>query len=222
MKVGLVGFQGGGKSALFQLLTGHVSDPSKIQSGQVGEMIVPDARFDRLVELFKPKKTVPAKIQLFDTPGLIKGESKGNAQRLGIIRESAVLIQVIGVYSGANPSEECTTFTDECILSDLQIVANRIERVKKDLAKPKPAPEREQMQAELDALGPLEASLTAGQPIRAMNLTDDQAKAVRAFALLSGKPILALLNSAETKFDQAVIDKLKSAGVTALAAPVGL
>lgn len=222
MKVGLVGFQGGGKSALFQLLTGHVSDPSKIQSGQVGEMIVPDARFDRLVDLFKPKKTVPAKIQLFDTPGLVKGESKTNAQRLGIIRESAVLIQVVGVYSGANPSEECTAFTDECILSDLQIVSNRIERVKKDLAKPKPATEREQMQAELDALGPLEAQLTAGHPIRSLKLTEDQEKAVRAFALLSGKPILALLNSAETKFDQAAIDKLKADGITALAAPVGL
>src|SRR6187200_21884 len=110
MKVGLVGFQGGGKSALFQLLTGHVSDLSKIQSGQVGEMIVPDTRFDRLVELFHPKKVVPAKIQLFDTPGLVKGESKGNAQRLGIIRESAVLIQVIGVYSGADPLDETTSF----------------------------------------------------------------------------------------------------------------
>ena len=96
-------------------------------AGQVGEMIVPDARFDRLVEFFQPKKIVPAKIQLFDTPGLIQGESKSNGQRLGIIRESAVLIQVVGVYSGANPLDETTAFTDECILSDLQIVTNRID-----------------------------------------------------------------------------------------------
>ena len=222
MKVGLVGFQGGGKSSLFQLLTGHASDPAKIQSGQVGEMTVPDGRFDRLVELFHPKKVVPAKIQLFDTPGLVKGESKGNAQRLGIIRESAVLIQVIGVYSGADPLEEVTAFTDEGILADLQIVTNRIERVKKDLAKPRPAPEREAMQAELDALGPLEALLAGGQPLRSIAPTDEQAQAIRAFSLLSGKPILAVLNCAESKFDQGVIDRLKSQGVTALAAPVGL
>jgi hypothetical protein len=222
MKVGLVGFQGGGKSALFQLLTGHVSDSSKVQTGQVGEMVVPDARFDRLVELFRPKKVVPAKIQLFDTPGLVKGESKGNAQRLGIIRESAALIQVIGVYSGADPLDETTAFTDECILADLQIVANRIERVKKDLAKPRPAPEREQMQAELDALGPLEALLTSGKPLRSITPTDEQTKAIRAFSLLSGKPILVVLNSAESKFDPAVIDRLKSQGFAAMAAPVGL
>lgn len=222
MKVGLVGFQGSGKSALFQLLTGHVSDPSKIQSGQIGEMIVPDKRFDRLVELFHPKKVVPAKIQLFDTPGLVAGESKGNAQRLGIIRESAVLIQVIGVYSGADPVQENTAFTDECILADLQIVTNRIDRVKKDFAKPKPATEKELMQAELDALGPLEAALTAGQPIRSLTLSEDQLKAVRAFSLLSGKPQLAVLNTAESRFDQTLIDKLSAAGVAGLAAPVGL
>lgn len=222
MKVGLVGFQGGGKSALFQLLTGHASDPSKIQQGQIGEMIVPDGRFDRLVAFFHPKKTVPARIQLFDTPGLIRGESKGNAQRLGIIRESAVLIQVVGVYTGADPAEEATAFTDECILADLQIVSNRSDRVKKDLAKPKPAVERELMQAELDALVPLEAALASGKPIRALTLTEDQAKAVRAFSLLSGKPILLVLNSAESKFDPVVIDRLASQGITALAAPVGL
>ncbi len=222
MKVGLVGFQGGGKSALFQLLTGHASDPSKIQAGQVGEMVVPDSRFDRLVKLYRPKKTVPAKIQLFDTPGLIKGESKGNAQRLGIIRESAVLIQVIGVYSGADPLAETTAFTDECILADLQIVANRSERVKKDLAKPKPAVEREQMQAELEALAPLEAALAAGQPIRALTLTEDQGKAVRAFSLLSGKPMLLVLNSADSHYDPAVIEKLDGQGFKSLAAPVGL
>lgn len=222
MKVGLVGFQGGGKSALFQLLTGHVSDPSKIQQGQVGEMIVPDSRFDRLVELFHPKKTVPAKIQLFDTPGLIQGESKGNGQRLGIIRESAVLIEVIGVYSGANPVDEFTAFTDECILADLQIVTNRLERLKKDLSRPKPQTEREQIQAEIDALTPLEASLTAGQPIRSLTLTEDQQKAVRAFSLLSGKPLLLVLNTAESKYDAAVIAKFQEQGITALAAPVGL
>lgn len=222
MKVGLVGFQGSGKSSLFQLLTGHASDPAKIQSGQVGEMVVPDARFDRLVKLFNPKKIVPAKIQLFDTPGLVKGESKGNAQRLGIIRESAVLIQVIGVYSGANPTEETTAFTDECILADLQIVTNRLDKVKKDLAKPKPAVEKEQIQAEVDALTPLEASLAAGQPIRSMTLTADQEKAVRAFSLLSGKPLLVVLNSADSKPDPAMTAALLAQGFASLAAPVGL
>jgi ribosome-binding ATPase YchF (GTP1/OBG family) len=89
MKIGLVGYQGSGKSTLFELLTGHKPDISKSHLGQVGITTVPDERFDRLVAHHKPKKISPAKIDLFDTPGLMKGDNAQNAQRLGIIRESS-------------------------------------------------------------------------------------------------------------------------------------
>src|SRR5579871_2165735 len=103
MKIGLVGYQGGGKSSVFELLTGIKPDPAKSHTGQVGMAVHPDALFDRLVELFSPKKITPAKIELFDTPGLNKTEHEGNAQRMGVLRESVALVQVIGVYGGADP-----------------------------------------------------------------------------------------------------------------------
>ena len=56
MKIGLVGYQGGGKSTLSELLTGHKHDVSKAHLGQVGITTVPDERFDRLVKFHKPKK----------------------------------------------------------------------------------------------------------------------------------------------------------------------
>ena len=102
MKAGLVGYQGGGKSALFELLTGLKPDPSKTHSGQVGVASVPDERFDRLVDLYQPKKIVPTKIELFDTPGLSRDEKSGNGQRLSIIREASVLVQVIGQFAGCD------------------------------------------------------------------------------------------------------------------------
>lgn len=222
MKIGLVGFQGGGKSALFQLLTGQHPDPAKVHTGQVGELTVPDPRFDRLVALFQPRKQVPAKIQLFDTPGLARGDQKVNAQRLGVMRESHALIHVIGVFSGADPVDEVQAFTEECILSDLGIVTNRIERLKKDLTKPRPAPEKEQLQTELDALLPLEATLSTGQPVRTLTLTAEQLKATRAFSLLSGKTILVILNTAESKFDPAMVEQVTRLGFKTIAAPVGL
>ena len=64
MKIGLVGYQGSGKSTVFELLTGQQPDLAKVQSGQSGIAVVPDARFDRLVEHHQPKKIVPSKIEL--------------------------------------------------------------------------------------------------------------------------------------------------------------
>jgi ribosome-binding ATPase len=222
MKIGLVGFQGSGKSAVFQLLTGQQPDPSKVHSGQVGELTVPDDRFDRLVALFKPKKQVPTRIQLFDTPGLTPGDAKANAQRLGVMRESHALIHVIGAFSGANPLDDVQAFTDECIVSDLQIVSNRLEKVRKDIVKPRPAPEKELLQLELAALEPLSEALSDGRPAREVKLTDDQQRAIKSFSLLSGKTVLALINTADSKPDTASIEKLSAMGFTAVSAPVGL
>src|ERR1700685_694028 len=102
MKLGLVGYQGSGKSTLFDLLTGVKPDVAKAHLGQLGTAVVPDARFDRLVSLCKPKKVSPARIELFDTPGLDRKEHEANAQRLGVIRESNALVLVVGRFSGAD------------------------------------------------------------------------------------------------------------------------
>ena len=107
MKLGLVGYQGSGKSALFELLTGVKPDPAKAHLGQLGTAVVHDTRFDSLVALFKPKKISPARIELFDTPGLDRKDQEVNAQQLGVIRESAALVQVVGCFGGADPQRGC-------------------------------------------------------------------------------------------------------------------
>ncbi|HEX4070461.1 MAG TPA: GTPase, partial [Planctomycetaceae bacterium] len=150
MKLGLVGYQGSGKSTLFELLTSVKPDPAKAHLGQLGTAVVPDARFDRLVALFKPKKTSPARIELFDTPGLDRKAQEVNAQRLGVIRESNALVLVVGCFAGADPVADVRSFQDDIILADLQVVTNRMSRLQKDVAKPRP--DREQLQAESAAL----------------------------------------------------------------------
>ena len=60
MRAGLVGFAGGGKSTLFQLLTGATPDPGKVHSGQVGIAELNDPRLDFLAELHSPKKVTRA------------------------------------------------------------------------------------------------------------------------------------------------------------------
>src|SRR5579872_2674585 len=138
MKLGLVGYQGSGKSTLFELLTGVKPDPGKAHLGQLGTATVPDPRFDRLVALFKPKKVSPTRIELFDTPGLDRKDHEANAQRLGVIRESAALVHIVGCFAGADAVADVRNFQDDIILADLQVVTNRISRLHKDILKPRP------------------------------------------------------------------------------------
>ena len=222
MKIGLVGYQGGGKSTLFELLTGHKPDLAKAHLGQVGITTVPDERYDRLVKFHKPKKESPAKIDLFDTPGLSQGDHSHNAQRLGVIRESSALVQVIGVFNSGDPLAEARAFEDDIVLADLQVVSNRIDRLKKDLTKPHPGAEKDELIAEQAALEAVAALLNEGKSLRGRQFTDVQEKVTKSFSLLTRKPKMVVLNAADSAFDAQPLADLKAMGITAIAGPVGL
>jgi ribosome-binding ATPase YchF (GTP1/OBG family) len=220
MRIGIVGYQGTGKSTVFQLLTGVKPDPAKHHTGQIGIAFVPDERFDRLVAMYKPKKESPAKIELFDTPGLLRGEQTGNAQRLGVIREATALAQVVGAFLGGDPVAEVQEFITDMVLADLQVVSGRIERLKKEITKP--IPNRAEIQAELDGLLPIEARLSDGQTLHDMEFNEALETATRSYSLLSRKRHLVLLNTTDSNVDQAVVAKIEALGSPVVAGPFGL
>lgn len=220
MKAGLVGYQGGGKSTVFELLTGEKADAAKAHTGQLGVATLPDPRFERLVELYQPKKATPARIELLDTPGLSRTEQQGNAQKLGIIREAAALVHVIGWFAGADPLAEVASFEEDLVLADLQVVSNRISRLEKDVTKPRP--DRDDLKVQLDALRPIEARLADGESLVDMELDETQMNACRSFALLTRKKRLVLLNTADAEFDTSIVGELQRRAHRVVAAPVGL
>jgi len=220
MRIGLVGYQGSGKSTLFELLTGVKPDISKAHQGQVGVMTVEDDRFRRLVAMHKPKKESPARVELFDTPGLSLTEQDLNPQRLGVIRDSGALVHVVGSFNGANAVSEVRRFEEDMVLADMQVVNNRMDRLKKDLGKNRP--DREQLQKEYDCLVPVQAALNDGQSLEEMEFSDEQEQFTRSFSLLTRKKRLVVCNSAESDFDQAILNQIEASGVRAIAAPVGL
>lgn len=220
MKIGLVGYQGGGKSVIFELLTGNKPDIAKAHGGQLAEAVVPDERYDRLVAFHKPKKEVPAKIQVLDTPGLSKDQHDANAQKLGIIREGQVLVHVVGMFAGADPIAEARAFADDLVLADLQVVNNRVQRLKKDVTKPRP--DREELHKELAALEPVVDCLDNGRPVRELELDEYQEKVSRSFSLLTMKRQLLVLNTADSAVDEGVVKKLEADGHSVVAAPFGL
>jgi GTP-binding protein YchF len=212
MRVGLVGFAGGGKSTLFQLLTGATPDPGKVHAGQVGVATLTDPRLDFLAELHRPKKVTPATVEMLDTPGLMPGTHGDNPQRLALIREGDALVIVLGAFAGGDPAADLAAVRDEILFADLGVVTNRAERLEASVKKPRP--DREQQLKELDVVKRVLAALDAGEPIASLGLTEEEKKPMRSFGLLTDKPQVVVVNTAQ---GHDVPEALRAAAPDALA-----
>jgi len=212
MRVGIVGFAGGGKSTLFQLLTGTRPDPGKIHSGQVGVATLSDPRLSFLAELHKPKKVTPASVEFLDTPGLLTGSHADNPQRLALIREGDALLIVLNGFAGGDPGAQLAAFRDELLFADLEVVTSRALRLEASLKKPRP--DREQSAKELEIVKLVQATLDQGKTVAALGLSAEDKKHLRSFGLLTDKPQVAVLNTIQ---GQDVPDSLRALAPEALA-----
>ena len=194
MRAGLVGFSGGGKSTLFQLLTGATPDPGKVHAGQVGIAVLHDPRLEFLASLHKPKKVTQATVELLDTPGLIPGTHGDNPQRLGVIREGDALLIVLGAYAGGDPAADLASFRDEMLFADLGVVTNRAERLEASVKKPRP--DRDAQLKELEIVKRVQAALDSGQTIASLGLSEEEKKPMRSFGLLTDKAEVVIVNVA--------------------------
>jgi len=194
MKIGLVGYQGSGKSTLFEWLTGVKPDPAVAHIGQSAMAAVPEPRVQQLCGIYHPKKITLASLELVDTPGLSRSH-EGNAARLGHIREAACMVLVVAGFGGADPLADLHSFEEDALLADLEIVSGRVSRLRESTKKPRP--NREQEIDELAALEQVLAALEAGTPMAASAMNEDQFKATRSFRLLSEKPRFVLVNAAD-------------------------
>ena len=162
MKIGLVGYQGSGKSTLFHWLTGVAPDPALAHTGQSAMAPIPDARFEPLCKIYHPKKVTHAAIELVDTPGLSRTH-EGNATRMAMIREAGCLVFVVAAFDGTDPVADLRSFDEDLVLADMEIVANRIQRVEDSLKKPLPRPEHQQLEHEHGTLKIVLAAMEAGR-----------------------------------------------------------
>jgi ribosome-binding ATPase YchF (GTP1/OBG family) len=198
MKIGIIGYQGCGKSTLFSWLTGVPADPALAHTVQSAMAPIPDPRVAQLAAIYKPKKITLAALELVDTPGLARSH-EGSAQKLALIREASALVMVIAAFGGHDAASDLTRLDDDLLLADLDILSGRVARLQEQLRKPRPG--REKDQEELDLLLPLLAELEAGRPLHRYPLSDAQRRAIKSFQLFSEKPRLVVFNTADDEAD---------------------
>ncbi|MBI2529013.1 MAG: redox-regulated ATPase YchF [Candidatus Rokubacteria bacterium] len=200
MKIGLIGLPRSGKTSLFNLLTGLHAPTSAFGASRgelhVGVARVPDVRVERLSELFKPKKTTFATFEVVDLAGITKGERQGlDAKEF---RNADALLHVVRAFpdatgSAPSPRSDIIDLETELLLADLEVIERRLERLEAAIKKKRTDADVKE-QAILLRLKP---ALEAETPIRALELLEDEARAIRGFTFLSQKPILHCLNLTE-------------------------
>jgi len=216
MKVGLIGHRGAGKTTVFNMLTGlqaQVGAYGGKEEVHLGVIKVPDARVDKLSQIFKPKKTTYAEIRFTDFPASqSEDDLKGNNSLVTQMREVDAMALVLRNFeSGVDPIRELNDLLTEMILADLTVIENRRMRLKKEKARP-------QEEALLERC--MEA-LESEKSLRNLEFSADEENILSGFGFLSRKPALALFNRADDKAGQplpaAYEDELKRRELEGLA-----
>ena len=216
MKVGLIGHRGAGKTTVFNMLTGlqaQVGGYGGKEEVHLGVIKVPDARVDKLSQVFKPKKTTYAEIRFTDFPASQNDDDlTGNSNLVTQMREvDAMALVLCDFEPDADPLRQLNDLLTEMILADLTVVENRRTRLKKEKARP-------QEEALLERCA---TSLENEESLRNLEYSADEENLLSGFGFLSRKPVLVLFNQADDKAGQPLSavyqDELKRRGLDGLA-----
>ncbi len=208
MKLGIIGLPQTGKTTLYNALTGH-DQPTTASAGRMevhtAVVDVPDPRVDVLSAMYKPKKTIYAKVTYADIAGL-EGSGQGNISGplLNQIAQMDGLIHVVRCFEDesvahaagtVDPQRDIDAMMSELLLNDLIVVERKLERLAEE--KQRGGTDKTVNARQTELFERLLAILSEDKPLRDEEFTEIELSDMSGFGLLTRKPMLILLNLGE-------------------------
>ncbi|KAG9253481.1 GTP-binding protein YchF [Emericellopsis atlantica] len=217
LKSGIVGLANVGKSTLFQAITkSNLGNPANFPYATIepeeARVVVPDERFDYLVDKYKPKSVVPANLTVYDIAGLTRGSSTGaglgNAF-LSHIRAVDAIFQVVRCFDDAeiihiegdvNPTRDLDIISTELRLKDIEFVEKALENQKKKTRMGGQSLEQKKARQEQEIIEKVLAWLNDDKDVRKGNWGPKEIEVINPLFLLTAKPVVYLVNLSERDF----------------------
>lgn len=209
MKLGIIGLPQSGKTTIFNALT-RGNTPTTASAGRIevhtAVVDVPDPRVDRLSAMFKPKKTIYAKVTYADIAGLEGGVAKSgiSGQLLNQLTQMDGFLLVVRAFANDNvphpagsvdASRDVASMLGELLLNDLIAVERKLERLVEE--RKKGGTDKVLNERQTVLFTRLHEALNAGAPLRKLDFNAEESRELASFGLLTRKPILTVFNLGE-------------------------